>query len=215
MKILIFGANGKTGRELLAQAAASGHEVTAFVRNPATLDGVEPRPRIVAGDVLRDPGAVAAALRGQDAVISALGRGYSLRAHGLMAGAMRVILPAMAAAGVRRLVVVSAFGVGATRRDASPVQRAIFALPLRFLYADKLVAEAAIRAAEIDFTLLYPVRLVDGPPTGRYEMAPRLEMKGAPKISRGDVAHACLAVLEDPSTHGESYVLRDGDRQPA
>jgi len=215
MKILIFGASGGTGRELLAQAGAAGHQVTVFARNPAGLGAAGTKVRIVAGDVLRDPDAVAAAVRGQDAVISALGRGYSLRSRGLMTGAMRAILPAMAAAGVRRLVVVSAFGVGATRRDASPVQHAVCALPLRFLYADKLAAESAIRAAEVDFTLLYPVRLVDGPPTGRYEMAPRLEMKGVPKISRGDVAHACLAVLEDPSTHGESYVLRDRGPQPA
>src|SRR6187455_2763809 len=95
MKVLVFGATGGLGRQVVEQARAAGHEVTAFTR--ATH-----------GDVTTDRDAVAGALRGQDAVISALGRGNSFRSNQLMARSMDVILPAMEREGVRRLIVTSA-----------------------------------------------------------------------------------------------------------
>ncbi|MGC2637567.1 MAG: NAD(P)H-binding protein, partial [Acidobacteriaceae bacterium] len=71
MKIVVFGASGGTGQELLKQGVAAGHEVTAFVRDPKSVTGGE-RLRVVVGDA-RDAKAVALAIAGQDAVLSALG----------------------------------------------------------------------------------------------------------------------------------------------
>jgi len=104
VKILVFGANGPTGREVVAQARGLGDEVTEFVR-------------AVDGDAT-DPAAVGQAVPGHDAVVSALGRRRSFSSAHLMERSMRAIVPAMQRAGVRRLVVASAFGVGETWRGA-------------------------------------------------------------------------------------------------
>lgn len=72
MRLLIFGANGKTGRQLVEQSLAQGHAVTAFVRNPAKFNVTHPNLQIVQGDILNYD-AVERAVRGQDAVLSALG----------------------------------------------------------------------------------------------------------------------------------------------
>src|SRR6266436_9262191 len=72
MRLLIIGATGGTGRELVKQALERGHQVTAFVRTPARLRLAHERLTVVRGDVL-DRSSVEAAVRGHDAVLSALG----------------------------------------------------------------------------------------------------------------------------------------------
>src|ERR1700744_6227790 len=114
MKILIFGASGGTGRELVSQGRTQGHEVTAFVRNPAAFTGGD-HLRVVVGDV-HDDKAVAAAMAGQDAVLSALGG--TLSDDTLLPESIGHILAAMKREGVRRLIVLGASGVwpGAAKR---------------------------------------------------------------------------------------------------
>ncbi len=111
MKLLVFGATGGTGRALLDQGLAQGHQVTAFVRNPAALEA-RPGLTIVEGDVT-DASAVGRAVAGQEAVLSALGpRGGQ---YGVLPGGVQNIATAMRQAGVRRLIHVSSFGVGDSR----------------------------------------------------------------------------------------------------
>ena len=120
MKMVVFGASGGTGRELVRQGLAQGHDVTVFVRNPAAYTGGD-RLRVVIGDAL-DPQAVALAISGQDAALSALGG--TLSDETLLPESMGHILAAMKQAGVRRLIVLGASGVwpGAAKR-LSPVAR--------------------------------------------------------------------------------------------
>jgi putative NADH-flavin reductase len=195
-KLVIFGATGGTGRQIVAQALQQGHEVTAFVRSPGKLPAGE-RLHVVTGDVTADVDAIARAVSDQDAAISALGRGNSLKSENLISRSMRTLVPAMEKQGVRRLIVVSAFGVGETRRDATWLQRMMVRLMLRDLYADKAAADEYLRSSALDWTLVEPTMLTNGPLTGTYRAGERLKMRGLPRISRADVAHFVLAQLDD------------------
>src|SRR5258706_6134730 len=124
--ILLLGATGPTGRLLLAQALERGHTVTALVRHPEDLPIPHPRLRLVSADLTVDTGALARVVPGHDVVISALGRGQSLRSHGLMARLTPGIVAAMEAQAVPRLLFLSAFGVGGTAPEAPWILRLVF-----------------------------------------------------------------------------------------
>jgi putative NADH-flavin reductase len=200
MRILVFGATGPTGLEVVSQGLEHGHDVTAFVRDPGRLGPLAPRVRVAVGDVTRAQSALAvdAAMQGRDAVVSALGVRAALRSGGLMASAMRAIVPAMEAHGVRRIVLVSAMGVGASGRDAPLVPRLMYRLLLGDIFADKQAAEDRVRASGLEWTFVYPTGLTNGPRTGAYRAGERLGLRGFPTISRADVADFVLRELESP-----------------
>ena len=197
-RLLILGATGGTGRQLVDQALAAGHDVTAFVRDPNKLtDG---RVRIVVGDIMQDSSTLDDATRGQDVVISALGRGLSFKPAGLIAHAAPKIIGAMERAGVRRLIFESAFGLGPTWPDAPFGPRMFVRTLLRRIYADKAIGEAAIRQSSLDWTIVHPVGLTNGPRTGRTRIAEHLPLRGFPTVSRADVAAVMLGLIDDPAT---------------
>jgi putative NADH-flavin reductase len=189
MKLLVFGARGPTGCEVVAQARERGDEVAEFVR-------------AVDGDAT-DPVAVERAVPGHAAVVSALGRRRSYSSAHLMERAMRAIVPAMQRAAVRRLIVLSAFGVGETWRDAPLALRLMHRTILRGIFADKKLAQDYVQATPLDWTFVYPVALTNGPRTGRYRVGERLELRGVPTISRADVADFIVREL-----HAPQYVRR-------
>ena len=117
MKLLILGATGGTGKHVVSQALADGHDLTVLARDRARVGPDQPRLRVVVGD-LENGAALAEAMRGQDAVISAIGRGYSFKSEHLIERTVPGIIGAMKAAGVRRLLFTSAIGVGASFADA-------------------------------------------------------------------------------------------------
>jgi putative NADH-flavin reductase len=195
MNLLVFGATGRTGHQVVTQALGQGHTVTAFVRNPATFPLTGERLRVVIGDTTRDESAIGEALRGQDVVVSALGRGNTFKSERLIERSMRLIVPSMARAGVRRLILVSAFGVGESRRDAPLIPRIMYSSLLSDIFADKKAAEDYLRTSGLDWSVVYPVLLTDGPLTGNYRAGERLELHGMPKISRADVAHFILTEI--------------------
>jgi putative NADH-flavin reductase len=197
VKILLFGATGATGRHVLAQALAKGHTVTAFVREPSRLADRDERMRVIVGDTTRDAPAVADAMPGQDAAVSALGRGNTLRADHLIERSMRVIVPAMERAGVRRLILLSAFGVGESRRHAPWVSRVMYRVLLGNIFRDKLAGERRVRQSSLDWTIVYPTLLTNGPLTLRYRAGELLELRGMPRISRADVARFILIEAEN------------------
>ena len=116
-----------------------------------------------------------------------------------MVRSVRLIVAAMEHARVRRLILVSAFGVGDTRRDAPPVPRLMYCLLLGAIFADKKASEDELRKSSLDWTVVYPVLLTNGPRTGRYRTGERLELHGVPTIARADVAHF---VLEEARASG-------------
>jgi putative NADH-flavin reductase len=192
--VLVFGATGPTGRLVVQEARAAGHEVTEFTR-------------AAHGDVTADRDAVARALGGRDAAISCLGRGKSFRSKQLMSRAMDVILPAMEREGVRRLIVMSSFGVGEQLYEAPFVARLFFRLPLRHIYNDKAIADDFVRQSRLDWTIVSPTMLTDGAKTGRYRAGEHLELHGMPKISRADVAEFLVRQLTDDAWVRKTVII--------
>ena len=196
-KVLVLGATGGTGQQLVSQALQRGYHVTAFVRDPQGLTVSSDRLRVLTGSLISGNPALAAAVRGQDAVISTLGVGKSFKSGALIAESMSHIVRAMEGEGVRRLIFTSAFGVGDTYRDAPLVPRIFIRSLLRDVYRDKAAGEAELRRSTLDFTLVYPTGLVDGPLTGRCRAGERLALRGFPRISRADVAAFLLSQIDD------------------
>lgn len=195
--LLILGASGGTGRQVVAQALDLGHEVTAFVRRADRLPVTHERLRVITGQLPQDVTALDAAVRGQDAVISALGVGQSLKSGGLIERSMPVLVAALERAGVRRLIITSAYGVGTTFQDVPLLPRALIRVLLRDLYADKHSGEEILRRSGLDWTLVYPTTLTNGPKTGAIRAGERLQLAGLPRISRADLASVLLAQIED------------------
>src|SRR5689334_18093882 len=121
-----------------------------------------------------------------------------------------VVVAAMTAAGVRRLVLMSAYGVGDTAASASPMARIAFATFVRSLYRDKRLAEARLSDAGPDVTTVYPTALSNEPAgdaTDVRDVAAVSRVGGMPKISRAAVATAMLDAVEDPGTIGHRLLV--------
>ena len=206
MKILILGSTGRTGQQLVTQSLKQNYEVTAVARDPSMLKLNHERLTVVKGSVL-EKDVLEKALDGKDAVLSALGVGKSLKSKDLIFNAVRTIIPAMNEKNVKRLVFLSAFGVGETFKQADFIQRIIFKVFLRNIYADKSKADDQIRRSTLEWTLVYPVLMTDTPGTGKYKVGEKLEMKGMPTISRADVAEFMLRQLNDNTFIKKSSII--------
>jgi putative NADH-flavin reductase len=203
MKLTVFGATGRIGEQVVRQGLDAGHKVTAVVRDPARFDVRHPALEVAAVPGLTDPEVLRLALEGSDAAISGVGpRG---RKDGpVTSNATHGILGAMEASGVRRLVVVSAVPVGPVPEGESFVNRRIL-LPFigvfaREVYADLGAMEDEIRRSATEWTIVRPPRYVNKPLTGRYRTVVGGNVPRAYSIGRADVAHAMLAMLDDPAT---------------
>jgi putative NADH-flavin reductase len=153
--------------------------------------------RVHTGSMTGDEAPLAAAMSGQDAVISALGVGKSFTSGGIIGQAVPRVLRAMEAAGVRRLVFTSAFGVGETRRDVPLIPRIFMSTLLRDVYRDKEAGDAQLRASTLSWTIVYPTGLVDRAATGQYRVGERLALRGFPTIARADLAGFLLDQVDD------------------
>ena len=208
MKLLILGATGPTGRHVVDLAVRAGDTVTVLARRPEAMRDLADRVTVVAGDATSQTD-VARAMAGQDVVVSALGRGASLRADDLFTGAASAVIGAARETGVSRLVWLSSFGVGDTYRSASAVQKAIYSTLLRNVYADKEISEKEIRSSGLDWTLVYPTKLTTAPARGGYLVGERLPMKGNPTISRADVADFLHKAARSPEWIRRDAVITD------
>jgi putative NADH-flavin reductase len=200
MRLTIFGATGGTGTQLVRQAIEEGHDVTAVVRDPARLDVPEhERLRVITADVT-DAAAIEPAVKGADAVLSALGprgRGPST----ICRDGTRAIIEAMGATGVRRLVVCSAGGAFADAGDGLFTRRVVKPLILERLlkdaFEDMRHCEREVRDSGLDWTVVRPPRLADKEATGRYRTATDVNVRGGRTISRADLAACMLTVVGD------------------
>lgn len=199
MKLTIFGATGATGTCLAEQAAAAGHEVTAVVRDPERLKVTDrDRLRIVTADVM-DPAAIAAAVAGADAVLSAIGP-HGTGPTTVSQDSARSIIKAMQEAGARRLLIVS--GSIVTDEGEGPVMRylakpLVRATMLRHVCADMRCAEDQVRRSGLLWTIMRPPRLTGKPPAGKYRSAVESNLPRGYTISRADLAASMLALIGD------------------
>ena len=195
MNLLIVGATRGIGRQLVDQALASGHGVTALARHPERLALEHERLRKVQGDIL-DAQSLSGAMAGQNAVCCAIGVKTPWEQPGVFAKGIERLLAAMKAVAVRRLVCVTGIGAGDSRGHGGFFYDRLFLpLLLKSIYADKDRQEALIRAADLDWTIVRPSFLTNGPLTGRYRVLTDLAGVTAGHISRADVAHFMLQEL--------------------
>lgn len=212
MKLTVFAATGGVGRQVLGQAVAAGHDVTAVARNPEKLSE---KVRAFKADLAAtDPAELTLALAGADAVLSCLGR-RSASDAGVAPRGTRAIVETMRATGVQRVVAISAAPVSTVpspgrptpprhdlgdgffmRNLLSPLTKAA----LRGPYADLALMEDVLRESGLDWTVVRPPRLTDKPLTGTYRTAYGQNLRRGLSISRADVAHLMLRVLEQPET---------------
>jgi len=196
MNILIIGATRGIGRQLVEQALASGAAVTALARNPERLALEHERLRKLKGNVL-DPDSVSAAIAGQDAVCSVIGVKTPWEQPGVFAEGTKQLLHAMKKSGVRRFICVTGIGAGDSRGHGGFLyDRIFYPLLLKAVYADKDRQESLIRASDVDWTIVRPGFLTNGPLTGRYRVLTDLTGVTAGRISRADVAHFMLNELQ-------------------
>jgi putative NADH-flavin reductase len=213
MKLTIIAATGGIGLQLLEQAVAGGHDVTAVARNPQNLS---PAPaRAVAADLASaDPAALHPAVAGADAVLSALGPRSKADA-GVAARGTKVVIQAMQAAGVRRIIVVSAAPIGTVPSPGRPhpprhdpgdgfivryLADPIVKRALREHYADLARMEDVLRDSDLDWTAVRPPRLTSKPVTGSYRTALGQNIRRGLFVSRADVAHYMLGILDQAET---------------
>ncbi|MFN8168054.1 MAG: SDR family oxidoreductase [Candidatus Nanopelagicales bacterium] len=205
MRIAVFGATGKTGLHLVDQALGRGWEVVAAVRHPGPL-GAHGDLTLVEGDVL-DPVVAARAIDGADAVLTALGFRRHLRgpsATTVYSDSARTLVDVMGRTGCRRLVYVTSAGVEHDDpAELWPYRHIVKPLWLDGGYDDMRAAEAIVRTSDLDWVLVRPGRLTDGPPTGTYDVSPRFRPEHANAISRADLAAFMLdQVTGDEWVHG-------------
>jgi putative NADH-flavin reductase len=201
MKVTVFGATGGTGKHVVEQALAAGHEVTAVARNVSEVeqrDGLT----VLQGDVL-DFASVEQAVAGSDAVVSVLGVADRRKPTKLFSEGVGNMVRAMKASGTKRIIALSADGV-----EPNPAvnigQRLVIALAvariLKHLYGDMLEMEHVLADSETDWTVVRPPRLSGKEHTGTYQVSTG-EPGPSSGISRADLADYIVTHLAD----GESY----------
>lgn len=198
MNVLVFGASGATGREVVKQALDRGYAVSAFVRHPDKFEIRHANLTLVTGDVT-DYASVERAVSGSDAVASALGSGNSLGSHPALSDGIGNILRAMEQAEVSRFVYLSMLGVGDSGKQLGFVDRYIvLPLLLRNVMRDHEREEGLIKQSTLDWVVVRPPRLTNGPYTGRYRSGEDVRDRTLlASISRADVADFMVKQLTD------------------
>jgi uncharacterized protein YbjT (DUF2867 family) len=191
-KILLIGATGATGRELLPRLLDAGYVVTALVRRPEAVAVKNERLTVVVGD-LRDSAVVDRAVQGQDAVVCAFGpRG--LKKDDIQEVLMRNLVAAMTAYGVKRLVNLSAWGADASMRPHGLMQYILQKGLLRNIFADKARGEKLLFASALDYVNACPGRLLNKPARGGVKAS--VDGKGInATLTRADLADWMVSQL--------------------
>jgi putative NADH-flavin reductase len=209
--ILVVGASRGIGLETVKRALAEGHAVRAFARSAASIPLEDEKLQKIPGDALVRT-TVAAALPGADAVIQTLGATFGpetmLKGTTLFSRATRVLVDAMVAAGIRRLIAVTGLGAGDSRGHGGLLyDTIIFPLMLKRVYDDKDVQEQIIRRSGLEWTIVRPGLLTSGPVTRAYRALLNPNDWRAGSISRADVADFLVKQVTDLAYVGRAPLL--------
>lgn len=191
-RIIVFGASGGTGRQIVGQALAAGHQVTAFVRRASPLLAPQANLNVFLGNVL-EADSVSQALSGQQWVLSALGPAQ--KNETVCAAGTRTILAGMQAHGLRRLVALSAYGASDTRNGG--LYARVVWWTLKNKMQDKEEMEALVLASGLDWTLIRPPALSDGSLAQTIRHGLQVPISLLSRVSRADVAKFMLSEAGD------------------
>jgi putative NADH-flavin reductase len=207
VKVLIIGATGGTGRQLVEQALTAGHDVTALVCNPAKIRARHERLRVAQGDIL-DFNSLDLAVVAQDAVLCSLGTKSMFRPIKIFSEGTSNLLRAMTKHDVRRLICIKGIGAGDSRGHGGFFYDK-FILPnfLKRIYQDKDKQEELIRRSDRDWMIVRPGFLMNGPPKGNYRVLTDLTGITVGRISCADVAAFMLAQLNSDRYLRQTPVL--------
>jgi putative NADH-flavin reductase len=195
-RVLIVGATGGTGRQLVQQALDRGLSVTALARDPSRLRIDHPRLKVIQGNVL-DERSIDAAMRGQEAVVSALGHKRFFYPTGILSDGTRNVVRAMETHGVRRLVCVTSLGIGDSAGRLGAFYT-LFIIPviLPFYFWDKTRQERIIARSRVEWVIVRPGALTNGRKRGRCRHGRGVgNFLLTVRISRADVAEFMLDQL--------------------
>lgn len=207
MKLAIFGASGRTGHVLVAQALASGHDVNALVRTPSRFDLQHERLHLIQGD-LQDEAKVAEVVAGTDAVLSVLGPKGNQPTFVVSKGTANVIT-AMRQHGVRRLVVSAGAGVRDSQDRPGLFDKGIGALiklTASNVYEDMVRTVDLVRTSDMDWTVVRAPMLTDGPATSNIKVG-YVGAGVGPRVSRGNLAAFMLGQANDATYYRQAPVI--------
>lgn len=198
MNIVVFGAGGRAGRQVVAEACRRGHQVTAVVRDPAghaDLTGA----RVVAGDVT-DETSVEQVAAGHDAAVSAA-VDLSVPPHEFFTASSRALASGLAKAGVGRLVVVGLASIMPGASGAPLMDEPGYPDEYRSFYLGHAAGLDELRTGDLDWAYVAPAGDFDhdGTRTGRYRLAEHGD--AASRITYADFAIALLDEIEAPRHH--------------
>lgn len=208
MKIVIFGANGKTGLLLVEQALAKGYQVVAYVRRPESISIENPKLKIIIGN-LNENLKMIDAITGADACVSTLGGG-SLTKHSVETmNGIKNIVSIMEIAKVHRFIYLSSLGAGESLSIIpQPLRFILSRIILRVTLADHNSNEKLIMNSKLQWTLVRPGSLTDGQLTGNLKFGTeKTKMKGSSSISRANVASFIIKQLTDTNYYQKAVWL--------
>lgn len=206
MRVAVVGATGPTGRLVVEQLLARGHQVVAYARRP---DAIETADRLeVVGGELSDLDKFASAIAGCEVLVCTLGT-RSWGERGFMTQHLPEVTAAMKQAGVRRLVLMSALGGGELPPKSRGIARLIFWLMSRLIFADRTNSEAALNRTGVDWSAVYPGFLNDQPAAADVDVVPVEDVRDVrdSKISRANVAQVLVALAEESTRSGKRLVV--------
>jgi putative NADH-flavin reductase len=210
MKLLIIGGTGRTGQQLINQALEQGHSVTALVRNPEKLKITHPEFSFIKGNVL-DFDKVQEVMKGQDAVLSALGHKIFFIRTNILSEGTKNIIRAMEMHGIKRLICITSLGINDSRFRLG-LYYTLFVIPfiVFFYFRDKARQEKLIRSSKLNWTIVRPGQLINTKHRRNYKHGAKVgNYILTNMISRADVAHFMLCQLSDTTylykTPGVTY----------
>ncbi len=200
MKLLVLGANGKTGRLVVEQALAAGHTVTAFARDPSTVKLRDERLSVVNGDAIFVSD-LKAALKGQDAVINTIGGAK----RKLIEKTTQALITALEESGVRRVVCMSSFIATPNFKPTGMMK--LFPRLVRGMAKDDVAGAKLLESSGLDWTIVYATLLESKPRAGFRLVGPDETVTAKDRVNRADVAECLLDAVGDRGTIKQSLLI--------
>ncbi|CAN5573130.1 SDR family oxidoreductase [soil metagenome] len=202
MKVAVFGASGRTGKFVCKNAVQKGYEVVAIVRDPAKVESLA-RVQALKVDIFNVE-EVKASLKGVDAVFNCLGSN-DLAKTNLQRTTIKIILDAMRACDIKRIIVLGASGALHDPMKHEGLGRRIFFWIIRNTFLknpmdDSGAQQKIVEDSEMDFTIVHPPRLTDGRSTGKYRVDQEGLPKGGRELGREDLSAYMVSLIDDASS---------------